>query len=668
MADDIMAHGPNIIHPEIPSAVGSRNSLNRHTRDEYAEARLMVDEEVDKILNHLHAKLPPEVTNRLEVMGGIKTKLHTYYNQNLQNMVNRYLTTVEDEMGKKVRDLVDMEELAGLNRYTPRSISYLLDRIAGSDKFNTGEVEKSIVNMFGHLQGHVQREMNDLETHTNSLLRRKTDVGAFVRGENAYSIAKCSFRDHPQKPGTVFQLKLALNIPDAELISVVYPYHTPILNLIKDLMTKRVYEAIDLEIDQINNDLIDEGKPEITPAEKIFERIQLLENYTSDEETEGARRFSLIAKKFMDAVEGIDAEISSDEYDSMSVRENVFKFIEDENIRNRGWNTAINAITHILDWSRMSYQHIENFKSTRRCIIREYEATDQNRLPDERYVMEVVNYSSKQLAAAREAFNSQLGELERTIHEVWAVVEEIYQENRKQTGRDDWESFSSKVLGGTVAEKRSSWFSKPAEPPPPPIPEPVTAEESEEGAEGEEGAETEELEKIEVVPEVKGRQWNEITFIEPKEGESIKGHPTVEYRLTDLKERFPLMGEKLETVFEEKNPTLRQLVEERIDFLESEFSRFSAIVNPYHLQPGLLLDVDIVTIKRKSTTMMSMANVLNEFLYQVSGGFHDSAFAEFSRRRSTQREDMDGEFLSGVGVADISGGGMEGEMNEEVYE
>ncbi len=655
MADEIITHGPNIIHPEVPSAVGSRNSLNRHSRDEYSEARLLADEEVDKILNHLHARLPPEVMNRLEIMGGVKTKLHTYYNQNMQNMLNRYLTTVEDEMGKKVRDLIDLEELRGLNRYTPRSVSYLLDRIGGSEKFNSGEVEKSIVNMFGHLQGHVQREMNDLETHTNSLLRRKTDVGAFVRGENAYSIAKCSFRDHPQKPSTVTQLKLALTITTSELASKIYAYREHAVNLIKDLMTKRIYEAIDREIEKVNEDLIDEGRLEMSAEEKIFHRIRLLDSYVSDEETETSRRYSLMAKKFMDAIENVDAEIDFEKFDSLGVRENVFKIVEDSDVRNRGWNTAINALTHILDWSRMSYQHIENFKSSRRCVIREYEMTDSDRLPDERYVMELIYYDPHQLTAMREAYNIQLGEMERTIMEVWKVVEEIYVENRTQTGRDDWTTFSSKVLGGTVEEKRGSWFSTPVEEEPPPPPA------AEEGAEEEEG---EEVEAAPVVEEVKPREWNEIVFIQADEGKAVRENPTLENRITELRERFPVMADKLQTVFEEKNPTLRQLVEGRIDFLHHEFSRFSALVNPYHIQPGILLDVDIVTIKRKSTTMMNMANVLNEFLYQVSGGFHDTAFAEFSRRRSTQRTDMDGEFISGVGVADVTGG----DMPEEVYE
>jgi hypothetical protein len=39
-----------------------------------------------------------------------------------------------------------------------------------------------------------------------------------------------------------------------------------------------------------------------------------------------------------------------------------------------------------------------------------------------------------------------------------------------------------------------------------------------------------------------------------------------------------------------------------------------------------------------------MANVLNEFLSGVSKGFADAAFASFSRRRSTVREDINQTF------------------------
>jgi len=58
-----------------------------------------------------------------------------------------------------------------------------------------------------------------------------------------------------------------------------------------------------------------------------------------------------------------------------------------------------------------------------------------------------------------------------------------------------------------------------------------------------------------------------------------------------------------------------------------------------------------------------MANVLNEFLYTISSGFHDQAFAEFSRRRSTQRADLSETFVRGTGSADAPA-----QAGEEVFE
>ena len=107
--------GPPAVHPETPSAVGSRNSMNRDGRDEYVESRLVIDEEVDKILNHIQSKLPPEVLEDITVQGNIKGYLHTYFNQSLQNMLNRYLTTAEDEMAKKVRDTIDKDRKTDRN-------------------------------------------------------------------------------------------------------------------------------------------------------------------------------------------------------------------------------------------------------------------------------------------------------------------------------------------------------------------------------------------------------------------------------------------------------------------------------------------------------------------------------------------------------------------------
>jgi hypothetical protein len=93
-------------------------------------------------------------------------------------------------------------------------------------------------------------------------------------------------------------------------------------------------------------------------------------------------------------------------------------------------------------------------------------------------------------------------------------------------------------------------------------------------------------------------------------------------------------------------PIERRVMEDRLAFLEKEYYRFEYTINPYHLQPGILLDVDITSIKRKKATLDAMANVLNEFLSGVSKGFSDAAFASFSRRRSTVREDINQSFTA----------------------
>jgi len=78
MARDGIVKGPNTIHPEEPSAVGSRNSKNRESRDEYLEGKALIDEEVDKILNHIQAKLPPEVLEQVDIMGLLQSRFPKY--------------------------------------------------------------------------------------------------------------------------------------------------------------------------------------------------------------------------------------------------------------------------------------------------------------------------------------------------------------------------------------------------------------------------------------------------------------------------------------------------------------------------------------------------------------------------------------------------------------
>jgi hypothetical protein len=607
MANVDLPKSPNVFHPEKPSAVGSRNSLAQEYRDQQAEVNQLLEEETNKVIHHLTAKLPKDTLERLDIMGGLKEKLYNYFNQNFQNMFNRYMVTTEDEMVKKVRNFIDKEETHVLSRYTPKEISKLLDDVGGADKFNTGEIEKSMVNMYGHLQGHIQRGVNELETHTNSILRQKTDTGAFVRGELAYSIIKCAFKDNIDKPKTVSDVKLSINILDSELISPIFHYQVTMEYLIKDLLSKHIVESIDKELEKLKDERIDQGLEELNDSEILFSKIGRVENFTDDSaENDKSKRYKLVSKNILEKLSQLRAEIDPETFDQLNIRENLKKIIDIENIRNRGFNTAINSITSILDTSRMGYQYIENLKNTREVLIREYEDADTANLPDERYQIKLKYLDNGQLIEDRKAYDVQLKSFETEIQHVWDIVQVIYEDGKPAGRIIDFNDLARKKKNRIKTRIKDKTG------------EPLY----------------EDIDKV----------WDEISFVKPAETEVERSNRTYIYEKDKLRKRIILMRDKLKSMYDYRYPVERRVIEDRLHFLEREYFKFDYMINPYHIQPGLVLDVDITSIKRKKATLDGMANVLNEFLHGVSKGFQDAAFASFSRRRSTVREDINQSF------------------------
>lgn len=619
MANIDLPRSPNVFHPEKPSAVGSRNSLAQDFRDQQKEVNQLLEEETNKVLHHLTSRLPKEVLERLDVMGGVKEKLYNYFNQNYQNMFNRYMVTAEDEMVKKVRGFIDREEMKVLNRYTPKEIATLLDEVGGADKFNTGEIEKSMVNMYGHLQGHIQRGVNDLETLTNSLLRQKTDVGAFVRGENAYSIVKCAFKDNIYKPKTVTDVKLSVNILDSELISPIFHYQATVEYLIKDLISKHYMDEIDKFIEKLKDERIDEGKEELSDGEIIFAKINKVRDFTGDDvDNPKSRRYDLMAKEMMDRINNLRAEIDPATFDQLNIRENIKKIIDIENIRNRGFNTAINSLTSILDTSKMGYQFIENMKNARELILREYDDTNYAVLPDERYQIRLRYYDNAQLNEERKAYEVMIRSFETEVEHLWDVLNTRYEDAKflkRISDFNDLAKIYKRKIRKNIKEKNGD-----------PLYEDIA------------------------------KVWDEVSFIKPGETEVEKMNRTFIYEKDKLRKKLIIMRDKLKNMYSYQYPIERRVMEERLAFLETEFIKFDYIINPFHLQPGLLLDLDITSIKRKKATLDGMANVLNEFLHGVSKGFQDAAFASFSRRRSTVRADIAQTFVT-EGANDDPGAG-----------
>jgi hypothetical protein len=256
----------------------------------------------------------------------------------------------------------------------------------------------------------------------------------------------------------------------------------------------------------------------------------------------------------------------------------------------------------------MGYQYIENLKNARELVIREYEDTDAANLPDERYEIMLRYFDNAQLNEDRKAYDVQMKSFETEVQHLWDILEVIYQDAKSSFKVNDFEDLAKKVKPRIQKLIKSKTG------------EPMY----------------EDIAKV----------WDEISFVRAGETEVERSNRTYIYEKDRIRQRIILMRNKMKQMYDYLYPIERRVMEDRLSFLEKEYYRFEYMINPYHLQPGLLLDVDITSIKRKKATLDAMANVLNEFLHGVSKGFQDAAFASFSRRRSTVREDINQSFSS----------------------
>ncbi len=603
MARGSFLKGPNYVHPERDSAVGSRNSLNRDGRNEYAEAKLLIDEEVDKVLNHVTSKLPPEVLEKLHVGGTVKELLHNYYNQSYHNMYNRYVSTVEDEMGKKFRDLVDSEEALGLNKYNPRGVPYLLDSIGQDGMFNTDSIENSVVNIFGHLQGHVQKGMFDLEDETRKLLSGKTGIGGFLRGKFSSSVVKCFFSNNELKPDTVTDVNLTLNIPESELRRPVYHYQAASEVIIKDIISEHIIKQINEEVDKLNDELVDAKQDSMNQSMKVFEKVKKLEDHIGfgDGDAESPQ-YNYMAKKLIDAIKGIGPEISFVDYDPLDVRENVLRIISDENLRDRGFNDATNKLVGLLDVSLLGYQHIENFKNCRKVVIREYEDVNIPLLPDEHYSVTMSYFDELQLRELRAAYCQQMDDFAYEADKLNRVFGKIHDTAKEEVGFKDYEDIAREILENAQRIHPKS-------------------------------PGVEDLPRAEL--------WDEVTFIEPEKSNVEKLNDTFREKQAHLKKQYKILREKLVNLYETDNPSERIIMEQRLDYLETETEKYTQRFNPFQVYPGLFVEVSLSSINRRDQTLNRMGNVLTEFLNELTLDTPDFVHEEYHQDKSNQSQSTD---------------------------
>lgn len=575
----------DIKHPEKPSAIGSRNSTHRDNRDEYQEAKLMIDEQVDKILNHVSAKLPPEVLDRLHVGGTVKEKLHNYVNQGYQNMFNRYLVTAEDELTKKYKKMVDREELKSLNKYTPREVTSLLKQLGKDKNFDISGIDSSVTAVYSQLHKSVNKEITDLNHQTDKVLRGKTDISSLIKSDGAYSIVKCYFRDNPIKPESVTDISLAVNVTESELLKPIFHYQNGPESILKEIISGHIMTSIDNEIRDIDQEMGDESTSFRSDEDRVVEKMNRLEKYISFENTEDARQYDYVAHRLLNTLQGMgeEGEHTEKNDDPLSIRDNIRTILGEENLRNKGFDDVVNTLINILNDSHLSFQHIDNFRNARKVLIQEYSDFSSQLRPDESYQISLSYLDSSQLREMRTSYCQQLDEFESEALKLKQVFEKVYNSEKEHQGVVDFEDISKQFLQYKENEKAD------------------TSEQVEE--DGDAGS---------------TNLWDEISFLQPYKDDYEKINETFDERRTYLKKKFLTIRDRIQELYEFENPPERVILEQRLDFLEDSFNEFNRGCNPFHIQPGLLIELALSTIKKQEITVDSISQVLNRFLNTIS--------------------------------------------------
>jgi hypothetical protein len=545
-------------------------------RDETAKDGInrLMQEETERVIHHISATAPREIVENLDPGGNLKEKLFGYFNRNIQALVS--------------------------SRSSPLEMA-----------------EKSLSAMYGHFQGHIQRSITDLEKETGKLLRQNTESGAFIRGDSAYTVVKCAFRDNPEKPKTVTDLKLCVNVRETELISPIFHYQVTMEYLVKELLSKNIIETIDREVEKLRDERLDEGLEEYSDAEIVINKLEKAGEITGDDHAR-AKRYSLAAKEILDLIKDTRAEIDPSEYDQLSIRENLKKILDNEHIRDRGFNTIVNSLAAALDNARLGFQHMENYKNSREALIREYD--DETELPDEHFRIRMRYFDSAQLQEERKAYDVQMQSFETEILHASDILRVIYEDNKSPFKVSDFKDLSLKSKERIRKLK---------------------------GKNG--GPLYEEVEK----------PWDGLSFVKTGETGVEKLNRTYVWEKERLSARLSLMKDMIKDLYGEfEYPPERRALEERLGFLEREYKRFDYQINPYHLQPGLALEVDVTSIKRKRVTLDAMSRAVNEFLHGVSRTFQEAAFPSPSRAPAGASGQSFGDLFNSVsaGSLDLSGG------------
>ena len=246
--------------------------------------------------------------------------------------------------------------------------------------------------------------------------------------------------------------------------------------------------------------------------------------------------------------------------------EKINKNLHIDAARSIEFNSAVEALVLLLNSSNLAFQFIERSIDNCHVIIREYEDIDTASMPDEHYEIKLALLDHANMNEERKAYDRQISDFENKVRHLENLIEVIYQDSKSVFKVNDFEDLSRKN------KSRIKLLLK------------------------------EQALKEQALKEQDAKKTAGSLHEDSDSGD------------ISFRARLARMHERMSNMYEFLYPIERRVMEERLYRLEGEYMYIDCLIDPHQLQPGLVVDLNLSSIKRKKTTINAMAAVLKEFL------------------------------------------------------
>ncbi len=416
------------------------------------------------------------------------------------------------------------------------------------------------------LQGHydafkffLEKEIGFLSEDLEQRFKKNEDLAAFVPQSHSAALVRGSFRDHQHKPITVMDVLISVNLADGKLRSPVFEADTRLTVAMRQLLMGEVARAVA------------NANGETDSRASILNSFSMAGNLLSDQELDSLPPSVKAAHERLKEMELAPRERLPGEEAKHRHLQSLESYAKEFGFLSRGFERAVELLSHYLHRHGLSYQAAENQRQARIFKCQEYQESDPLKLPDENFSLVLRHYDPYQLQAEQDRYYLKLKQLENETH----------------------------LLAETIEGYGKSWLARVTKPE---YTQLIKASRAKRQAAGS---------KVdpEYLTQLKDLELPELQKVQS--GEVGKSHPTFTAERDLIKTRLLQAEQKLKLV---KAGKIKELLEGRLTLLKNEMAKFEFQDNPYQLEKGLHLEIKITTAKKKRPTFEALSRMLSELL------------------------------------------------------